>query len=452
MKKEGEILNSWKGNLKINKRNNSNEYYNIVFYNIPKNSCINLISQSKNIYTRVENTNGNVAETNNINKITNFCNSISKKEGIVFSNFYEGEGAFLTSVSTSTSYSVSTSTSNSISLSHSFSLSHSLSLSNSISTSNSQSISLNNSISTSKSISLSHSVSNSIFASISNSVSISNSISSSLVYSLSVSKSISSSLTQSISLSSSLSNSISQSISASKSVSASNSTSISGSISRSSSISFSNSIRLSNSISTSNSISVSNSISSSHSISASIVNSIAKSIDKELSLNSLFGFDDGGIDGGGYTVIYKTKDGTCEFGTYELGIPKNILENLPYINKSNPKVSNVINIDNYLTDGINFNFSTCTKNADVCHSDGGYISGYVNNAFKIPSSLTTEKLSNEIYQYIMISNASSLKSAFNSIVNRVSWRCSNDNLIHRIYYDRQGRVYYEKNGVFIKYL
>ena len=127
MKKEGEILNSWKGYLKINKRNNSNEYYNIVFYNVPKNSCINLISQSKNIYTRVENTNGNVAETNNINKITNFCNSISKKEGIVFSNFYEGEGAFLTSVSTSTSYSVSTSTSNSISLSHSLSLSNSIS-------------------------------------------------------------------------------------------------------------------------------------------------------------------------------------------------------------------------------------------------------------------------------------------------------------------------------------
>lgn len=253
MKKNGKILNSWKGNFNIDKRNNSNEYYNIILYNIPKNSCINLISQSKKIYTRVENTSGKIAETKNIGSITDFCISNVDNDGIIFSNFYEGEGAFYTSVSTSTSYSISTSASNSIILSNSISQSNSVSASNSIS--------LSNSISTSTSLSRSNSISTStsIINSISNSISKSNSISLSNYISLS----------SSVSNSTSISNSISYSASVSNSISNSNSISTSNSVSFSRSISVSKSV--SNSISTSISSSISNSISNSISLSNSVI-------------------------------------------------------------------------------------------------------------------------------------------------------------------------------------
>ena len=61
MKKGEMLLNAWHGKMEINPR--TDQYYNIVLYSVPKSSCIDLVSNSRQIYTKVENTNGKIVET-----------------------------------------------------------------------------------------------------------------------------------------------------------------------------------------------------------------------------------------------------------------------------------------------------------------------------------------------------------------------------------------------------
>ncbi|HFN0603563.1 TPA: type 4 pilus major pilin [Klebsiella pneumoniae] len=77
--------NTYGGKLTITAHSGSNDFYDVSYYNVPSDACIELVSASKAIYRTITNTSYSpkITAASSVNDIASFCSGFTSSSSVM---------------------------------------------------------------------------------------------------------------------------------------------------------------------------------------------------------------------------------------------------------------------------------------------------------------------------------------------------------------------------------
>ncbi|EKZ3172925.1 prepilin-type N-terminal cleavage/methylation domain-containing protein [Enterobacter asburiae] len=83
--KTGSFVNAYGGKLTITAHSGSNDFYDVSYYNVPPDACIELVSASRAIYRTITNTSYSpkITAASGVNDIASFCSGFTSTSSVM---------------------------------------------------------------------------------------------------------------------------------------------------------------------------------------------------------------------------------------------------------------------------------------------------------------------------------------------------------------------------------
>ena len=81
----GSFVNAYGGKLTITAHSGSDDFYDVSYYNVPSDACIELVSASKAIYRTITNTSYSpkITAASSVNDIASFCSGFTSSSSVM---------------------------------------------------------------------------------------------------------------------------------------------------------------------------------------------------------------------------------------------------------------------------------------------------------------------------------------------------------------------------------
>lgn len=85
--KTGSFVNAYGGKLTITAHSGSNDFYDVSYYNVPPDACIELVSASRAIYRTITNTSYSpkitITAASGVSDIASFCSGFTSSSSVM---------------------------------------------------------------------------------------------------------------------------------------------------------------------------------------------------------------------------------------------------------------------------------------------------------------------------------------------------------------------------------
>lgn len=83
--KTGSFVNAYGGKLTITPHNGSDDFYDVSYYNVPSDACIELVSASRAIYRTITNSSYSpkITAASGVSDIASFCSGFTSTSSVM---------------------------------------------------------------------------------------------------------------------------------------------------------------------------------------------------------------------------------------------------------------------------------------------------------------------------------------------------------------------------------